>query len=586
MPVTLPIADDPTVRREVRHLLTAHRRPIVLLTLAHTAAVAAGLVAPWLLGVLVDRVAGGRQAAQVDRLALGIAASVLAQAVTRWIASRMAFVLGEDVFHELRSTFTDRVLGLPLSAVERTSTGDIASRTTHDIETVADFVRIGIPEVMTGTLSVLLSLTAAFVVDWKLALCCLLGLPVIVTATRWFTRRARPAFATELATYSTVNASVIETVQGASVVEGLGIRAPRREKMALSAREARDAQLVPLRLRTRWFPLVQLGYQLPVLCVVLVGGLLAARGGASVGQVASVSMFLTLLVDPLDDLVYWWGDLQMSRAAFARIAGVGLIPSDRGDKDVELGDGRVVLREVSFAYDRGIDVLSGVNLDIAAGERICVVGASGAGKSTLALLVAGVYAPSVGTVTLDGHAPHELTSHALRDQVVMVTQEDHVFAGTVYENMLLGREEASRQQVTDALSSVGAQGWSAELPDGLDTVVGDGGHELAPAQAQQLALARLILKDPKVIVLDEATSMFDGSQRREADSGLAGLLAGRTVISIAHRLDSARTADRVVMLDEGRVIETGDHQELLDRQGRYAALWRAWENNQSTPLDI
>lgn len=168
----------------------------------------------------------------------------------------------------------------------------------------------------------------------------------------------------------------------------------------------------------------------------------------------------------------------------------------------------------------------------------------------------------------------------------MVTQEDHVFAGTVSENILLGREDASRQQITDALSSVGAQGWSAELPDGLDTVVGDGGHELTPAQAQQLALARVMLKDPKVIVLDEATSMFDGSQRREAESGLAGLLAGRTVISIAHRLDSALTADRVVMLDEGRIIETGDHQELLDRQGRYAALWRVWENNQSTPLDI
>jgi ABC-type multidrug transport system fused ATPase/permease subunit len=278
----------------------------------------------------------------------------------------------------------------------------------------------------------------------------------------------------------------------------------------------------------------------------------------------------------MDELIQWMNFVQVGAASLARLLGLTQIPADRAPGSALPADDGLSAAGVSHAYLPGHDVLRQISLDVEPGERIAIVGPSGAGKSTLGRLLAGIQGPESGEVSVGGVPLIELPLDDLRGQIALISQEHHIFQGSVRDNVTLGVHEASEQAVADALAAVDALGWVEELPDGLDTAVGSGGAVLTAPQAQQIALARLVLANPHTLVLDEATSLLDPRSARRLEQSLSAVLDGRTVIAIAHRLHTAHDADRVIVMEQGQISESGSHRELIDADGPYAALWRSW----------
>lgn len=582
MSTTLPVADRRTVAREILRLVRTHRPKLVRLVLVHLLVVAVGLVPPVMLGLLVDGVTTGFDGTDVNLIALTIAAGLLAQAGLAFVATRMSFTLGEVVFADLREDFADRVLDLPLSTVEQVGSGEVLSRSTTDLESIRDIVRTGLPETVIGVLTTVVTIVAAFFVNPLIAWACVVGLPLIAVSTRWFTRRAPAAFAAELAAQSQLTTAVAETARGASTVEALDLSERRRGLIAKRVDEARTASLAPIRLQTRWFPIVQSGYHLQLLVVLAWGAWLIVQGRAEVGQVATIALFVQAMVTPLDDLTYWFGELQSASAAFARIFGVERARPETGST-AEPAHAGLEVGGLTFGYTAGREVLHGIDLTVEPGERIAVVGPSGAGKSTLAMLIAGIHAPSGGRIAVGGVPVSDLA--APRDHVALVTQEDHVFHGTVADNLRPAKADATEAEITDALKAVGALPWVEELDGGVNADLGPDAHAPTPAQSQQLALARVLLKAPSILILDEATSALSRTNTRLLEQALQEVLAGRTVIQVAHRLDAAAWADRVVVLSDGKVSEVGAHDELLAAGGGYADMWAAWSGRPVVAAD-
>jgi ABC-type multidrug transport system fused ATPase/permease subunit len=314
---------------------------------------------------------------------------------------------------------------------------------------------------------------------------------------------------------------------------------------------------------------------------LVIGGWFYIEGWVTLGEVTAATLYVQQLVDPVDRLLSWLDELQVGGASMARLLGVSGLPDDRVPAATSPTDRRLAARDVRYAYRRDRDVLHGITLTVTPGERLAIVGPSGAGKSTLGRLLAGIHAPRTGSVTVGGAPLVDLPLAELRSHVALVTQEHHVFIGTVRDNVLMVRPAASDEDVRAALAAVDALDWAAQLPAGLDTVIGSGGHPISSAQAQQLALARLVLADPHTLVLDEATSLIDPSAARRLERSLAAVLRDRTVIAIAHRLFSAHDADRVAVVEDGRITELGSHGELVAAGGSYAALWRSWHGDRA-----
>lgn len=577
----LPVASEATVRSEAERLLRRHRRAVVAVVTLHAVAAVAALVGPWVLGQLVEGLTTATATTTIDRAALLFLGALAVQTVFTRASRLRAGVLGEEVLADLREDFLERSVALPPGVIERAGTGDLVSRTTTDVERLAHAVRDAVPEVLIAIVTGIVVLVALVVTAPSLAIAWLLAVPPIAVAARWYYRRAPQAYRAESATYAAVSASVAETVSAGQTIEAYRLGAARR---ALGDR--RIARWVAwerytLWLRTWFFPSVEAGYVLPLVGVVAWGGWLVARGDVSIGQLTTAVLYTQLLVEPLDQVLMWYEELQVGQASFARLVGVREVPSPRPDAGHEPRNESLRVQQVRFGYREGRDVLHGVDLDLAPGERLALVGPSGAGKSTLGRLLAGIYAPRSGRLQLGGVELSDMAPERARTYVVLVNQEHHVFVGTVRDNLRLGHADATDEQVWDALRAVDADGWVDALPDGLDTRVGPGGHPLRAAQAQQVALARIVLAGPHTLVLDEATSLLDPRAARHLERSLSSVLEGRTVIAIAHRLHTAHDADRIAVVDDGRITELGSHDELVAAGGDYAALWRSWRDADS-----
>ncbi|CAI9390750.1 ABC transporter ATP-binding protein [Microbacterium sp. T2.11-28] len=575
--MTLPIADGAGVRRAARTLVSRHRGALAVVLVLHALGAVAGLAGPWIIGRLIDAISrGAADGTLVDLMFLLLVLAVALQAVLTRFAQFASLQLGETVFARLREDFMGAVTALPLSVVEQAGTGDLLSRTTNDVDAVAQTVRFGVPRVLVTGMTALLTAVAAALVNPLLALVLLTGAPLLVIGTRWYIRRAGPAYRRQLASYGRLVGVIGETVEGAPTIDALDLAQSQQVKIDRALAERRSAEWHTLGLRSIWYPLTTLGLLLPVILVLLSGAALMSLELATAGQVAAITLYAMQLAGPVEELVNWMDRLQVGVTALARILGVGEVPADRESGTEEPADDRLEAEQVGFAYRPGVDVLHDVTFAPAVGERIAIVGPSGSGKSTLGRLLTGITAPTRGSVRLGGVDVMRLPLPVLRGRVALVTQEHHVFVGSLADNLRLAAPAARRADLDAALEVVGALGWVRSLPDGLDTVVGSGGVVLTPAQAQQLALARLVLLDPHTLVLDEATSLIDPRAARGLERALDRVLEGRTVIAIAHRLHTARDADRVVVMSGGRVIESGSHDELLDLGGEYAALWASW----------
>ncbi|MBA2639032.1 MAG: ABC transporter ATP-binding protein [Nocardioidaceae bacterium] len=582
----LPVADGRAVRRYARSLARRHPGDLRRVVALHALAALAGLAGPWLLGDLVQSVEQGTTLGHVDEVVGWLAVALVAQGLLTYFARYASTVLGEKALAELREDFVKNSLALPVGTVERAGTGDLLTRASRDVDQLGWSLRYAVPETLIALITTVLTVVACLFVGWWVAVPLLLGVPMLWAGTHWYIRRAQPAYLAEHASYGAISAVLAETVEGARTVEALGLQRARRDRTGAAVAESARCERRTLFLRTVWFPTVELGYLVPTVCTLLVGGALFARGDVDLGAVTAATLYVQQLIDPLDRLISWLDELQIAGTSLARLLGVAHVPDDRTPTGRRPDDEHLEAQGVRFSYVDGRDVLHGVDLDLRVGERLAVVGPSGAGKSTLGRLLAGIHPPRVGTVTVGDVGLTELPLDELRGHVALVTQEHHVFVGTVRDNLVMALDEpfsgsASWSAKLDrrlwgALDAVDALGWAEELPAGLDTTIGSGGHVLTPAQAQQLALARLVLADPHTLVLDEATSLLDPRSARHLERSLAAVVDGRTVVAIAHRLFSAHDADRVAVVEDGVVAEVGPHDDLIESGGSYAELWRSW----------
>ncbi|MFB6440262.1 ABC transporter ATP-binding protein [Streptomyces sp. NPDC056411] len=574
----LPVAGPAAVRRAALRLIRRDARAFALMLVLNALAAGAGLVGPWLLGRIVDTVRAGGGVRAVDRLALAVVVSALVQLLLARGARYVGHRFGERTVARIRTQYVDRVLALPPAVVERAGSGDLTARGTTDVASVARTLRDAAPEVCVAAAQALFLLGAVVVLGPLLGLCGL-GLLCGLLAVRWYLRRAHRAYLAEGAATSELAELLAATAEGARTVEALGLQERRWAAAERAVRRFRETRLRTLFLRSVLLPAVDVSYVVPVAGVLLVGGALHRQGGITLGAVVTAALYLRQLADPLETVLLWVEQIQSSGAAFARVEGLVGAPrlpkAAPGTRPLPADD-RIDVTGVHYAYDgAGDDVLRGVDLTIRPGERIALVGPSGAGKSTLGRLLAGIEAPRHGSVTVGRVPIASLDPEVLRRQVVLVTQEHHVFLGTVRDNLRIAAPEADDAALTAALAAVGA-GWAEELPAGLDTELGPGGYRPDGSQSQQLALARVVLADPHTVILDEATALLDPRTARHTERALAAVLAGRTVIAIAHRLHTAHDADRVGVLEAGRLTELGTHDALVAAGGAYAALWESW----------
>ncbi|WP_298804005.1 ABC transporter ATP-binding protein [uncultured Pseudokineococcus sp.] len=557
-------------------------------------AAALGLVAPWALGLLVDVVARerGLPAAGAGGSAEGAAALVpvlallvggaLAAGVASGLAAAAVARAGARALAGLRTAVVDRVLRLPTSVLERTGTGDLLARVGDDVAVVTRAIAEVVPQVLASALTVVLTAAALTAVDWRVGVGGVICLPVYVGALRWYLPRSGPLYALQRTAQGARSQALLGALQGARTVRALRAEEARAADVEARSARARDLAITVLRLFTRFASAMNLAEAVGVVAVLGTGFWLVRGGTLTVGEVTTAVLLFLQLFGPLGVLLTSFDDVQSAGASLARLAGVAQMPAAAAPVAAPApADASVRVDGVVHRYDGGPPVLHGVDLALAPGEHVAVVGASGAGKSTLAALVAGELAPAVGRVLLGGSEVGALDPEQRRRSVVLVSQEVHVFSGRLLDDVAMaappGLEGAALERaVTAALEAVGAAAWVRTLPDGAATRVGEGGVALTPEQAQQLALARLVLADPAVAVLDEATAEAGSTGAAALERAARAATAGRTTLVVAHRLTQARLADRVVVMAGGRVVEVGAHDDLVAAAGPYADLWRAW----------
>jgi len=568
----LPIASPAQVRRAFLALLAADKGPAAQVLVMYTLAAGFSVAIPVLLGRVVDGIGAGWSAADVNLVCGVILACVAVQFVLSRLGRRAGYRFGERAAARLREDVVARVLGLPLDRVEQAGRGDLGTRTSADVNIVADLLRDNGPTIVTSLIEVLVLYIALFVVDPLLGLVALLTLPPLLLAARRYLRQANRVFTQQRAAMSEAAETLAASGSGARTVAALAMQEERRGLGYARAETLFERFKRLIRLQVEFFFFLLWLNRIQLLLTVVAAGFWYFDGGLSIGTAVAAITIVVRLANPTNGVMIHLSDFQQGAAALARIAGVGLVESPSREAVPDGNDLR--LDAVTFGYGDGPDVLHGLSLHPREGERLVVVGPSGAGKSTIARLLAGIDRPRTGTATLGGVPVCDIAVEDLRRRVVLVTQEHYVFTATLRENLILAARDADDARLVDALRRVDA-GWA--VATGLDTMLGPEHRQLTTAEAQQIALARVVIADPPIVILDEATAGIDPASAGNVEVALAAALAGRTVIAIAHQLQAAASADRIAVVEDGRIVEAGPHDALLAAGGGYAGLWHAWQ---------
>jgi len=538
-----------------------------------------GLIPAWVIGKIINLATTNTlHTSDITRLVIILLVSSLSFALLTFLARAQSYKLGETIFATLREEFLASVLALPLIDVERAGTGDLLSRTTNDVEALSRTVRFALPEWMVAILQAVLTLVAMLLISPLASIGAIVSIPFLVFSTRTYLKFAPPGYRRERMSYATMSGTISETAEGARTIDAHQLSSRQSRRIEGDINESYFSEIYTLLLRMNWFPTVESAFALAVATTLAWSGWLALHHHLSIGAATTLTLYVVQVNDPLDRIIMWLDELQIGQTSLARLVGVSVVTDNRPTKGPEPTSEVIVMDDVHYSYRAGRDVLKGISLTVRPGERLAIVGPSGAGKSTIGRLLAGIDAPRQGSVTVGGFALAGLALDTLRRHVALVTQEHHIFIGSLRENLSLAKPDATSEEIENCLASVDALEWAEALPQGLETELGTTGFSLTPAQAQQLALARLVLSNPHTLVLDEATALLDPRAARHLERSMSAVMSGRTVIAIAHRLHTAHDADRVCVVVDGAIAELGTHDELVALNGQYASLWRSWRN--------
>jgi ATP-binding cassette, subfamily B, bacterial len=566
------------IRERIGPILRPQRKLIVAAGLAMIGATTVSLAAPLLTKIAIDRGIRKHDTHAIDVVALVYVGLVLLRPVFERVVVLCSARAGERFLGDLRVTAYEKLQELSMPFFEQTRAGVLVSRLTNDVQTLTTFTRLVLVDVVGSLLLFAVSLVILVSLSPLLSLVMLVSVPILVVSSLRYGKRSRPAFLALRDTVADTMSSLQEGLTGVRVVQSFSREGDRYASYRMRSRAQVSAwQRISL-VNIGFFPMIAFAQSLALGAVLVVGGYLERHGRVSVGTVVAFALYLISLFDPVARLGDWFSEFQSGRAALSKIVTLLDTPVTVVGGSTPLpAEGALAAESLTYSYSEGPPAVIDVSLSIVPGEHLALVGATGAGKSTLAKLLVRAYDADEGVVTFGGVDLRDAQLDDLRRRIVFVPQEGHLFSGTIADNIRLAKPEASDEEARAALRAIGALERFEALPDGLATDVRSRGVRLSSGERQLVSIARVALVDPAVIVLDEATSSLDPQTEAAVEQALAAISHGRTVITIAHRLSTAERADRVAVMEHGKLIEIAAHDELVANGDRYARLWASWQ---------